>query len=721
MPPTIKEVAERAGVSVSTVSRVLNDYLFVSDAARRRVVDAMEALEYRPDVAARSMRTGSSRTVGFVVSDISNPLFATIAKGVDSVLVPHGYSLVLANSENDPEHEAGLLSALRQRRLDGLIAAVADERAPGSRSGWTASSPSSSTATPGSNADAVWSDHDAGVAEALERLAGLGHHRVALIAGSEGQLGSRARTSRSGAMRAGSLSIGGLVRSAEPGREGGELAARQLLASADRPTALLIGHNLLTAGILVALTDLGVRVPDDLSVIACDDVDVTRLFSPPIDVIERDLLELGRCSAQLLLDRLGGEGASPLRVVLPTHLVTRQHRAAARTGGSPGGMSTAIADIRIHAISVPLERAFWMSVELHTVAAEIVVEVEIEAGHVGIGEIHGRPQSAIIAILQHFRSRLVGEDALDHERLYDIMFRSTFTRTAAGFEAADGQPHFGAGAKPQFMAAIAGIDIALWDIKGKAAVCRSGSCSAGAARGAGVRERGYYGPDGQAYVDELVAEMVGYAALGFDGVKLKVGGLSIAEASRGPQCAKRLDTVIMLDANSAYDVPTAIEAAHAFEPFGIRWLEEPVAWFDPVFGSHGSAPRRASRSQAASASSIASGAAISSTTRRSATSSSTARVREASPSGSARRRTPLSRGADGAPPRSTDPRPPRGGRRERRRPRGLSGSGPGSGLDRPVRRAAGHRERRGAPLRPARVGLELDRDFVQRHPAGIAA
>ena len=193
-------------------------------------------------------------------------------------------------------------------------------------------------------------------------------------------------------------------------------------------------------------------------------------------------------------------------------------------------MSTAIADIRIHAISVPLERAFWMSVEPYTVAAEIVVEVETEAGHVGIGEIHGRPQSAIIAILQHFRSRLVGEDALDHERLYDVMFRSTFTRTAAGFEAADGQPHFGAGAKPQFMAAIAGIDIALWDIKGKAAglplwKLLGGRRSAVPAYASG----GYYGPDGQAYVDELVAEMAGYAALGFDGVKLKVGGLSIAE------------------------------------------------------------------------------------------------------------------------------------------------------------------------------------------------
>ena len=250
-------------------------------------------------------------------------------------------------------------------------------------------------------------------------------------------------------------------------------------------------------------------------------------------------------------------------------------------------MSTAIADIRIHAISVPLERAFWMSVEPYTVAAEIVVEVETEAGHVGIGEIHGRPQSAIIAILQHFRSRLVGEDALDHERLYDVMFRSTFTRTAAGFEAADGQPHFGAGAKPQFMAAIAGIDIALWDIKGKAAglplwKLLGGRRSAVPAYASG----GYYGPDGQAYLDELVAEMAGYAALGFDGVKLKVGGLSIAEDVARVRAVRQAlpDTAIMLDANSAYDVPTAIEAARAFEPFGIRWLEEPVAWFDPVFG-----------------------------------------------------------------------------------------------------------------------------------------
>jgi len=334
MPSTIKEVAQRAGVSVSTVSRVLNDYPFVSETARRRVLAAMEELEYRPDVAARSMRTGSSHTVGFVVSDISNPLFATIAKGVDSVLVPHGYSLVLANSENDPEHEADLLRALRQRRLDGLIAAVADERATGLAErleGFV--TVLFDRDVPGSSADAVWSDHDAGIGEALERLATLGHRRVALVAGSEGQLGSRARVTafRHHAHRLGLSECAGLIRSVEPEPEGGERAARELLALAQPPTALIIGHNLLAVGVLEALFGLGVRLPADLSVVACDDVDVTRLYSPRIDVIERDLPELGRASAQLLLERLADPDGPPRRVVLPTRLVARGSVAAPRT------------------------------------------------------------------------------------------------------------------------------------------------------------------------------------------------------------------------------------------------------------------------------------------------------------------------------------------------------------------------------------------------------
>src|SRR5919204_1442366 len=194
-------------------------------------------------------------------------------------------------------------------------------------------------------------------------------------------------------------------------------------------------------------------------------------------------------------------------------------------------MSRTIADLRIHPISVPLERAFWMSLEPYTVAAEIVVEIETDDGLVGIGEIHGRPQAEIARIFeQAFRPLLLGEDPLDHERLWDRLFRSTFSRASAQFGAADGQPHFGAGGKPQMMAAIAGIDIALWDLKAQAAGLPLYKLLGGVKSSVPTyASGGYYGPEGEAWVDGLVEEMSGYAELGFRAVKMKVGGLALEE------------------------------------------------------------------------------------------------------------------------------------------------------------------------------------------------
>ena len=251
-------------------------------------------------------------------------------------------------------------------------------------------------------------------------------------------------------------------------------------------------------------------------------------------------------------------------------------------------MASSIADIRIHPISVPLERAFWMSREPYTVSAGIVVEIETDDGLVGIGEIHGRPQEEIAGILESaFKPLLIGEDPLDHERLWEMLFRLTFSRAAARFAAADGQPHFGAGGKPQLMAAIAGIDIALWDIKAQAAGLPLYKLL-GASRASvqAYASGGYYGPDGEADTDNLVGEMTGYAELGYKTVKMKVGGLALAEDVMRVRAVREAlpDVGIMLDANSAYDVPAAIEAARAFEPLDIYWLEEPTAWFDPVFG-----------------------------------------------------------------------------------------------------------------------------------------
>jgi L-alanine-DL-glutamate epimerase-like enolase superfamily enzyme len=250
-------------------------------------------------------------------------------------------------------------------------------------------------------------------------------------------------------------------------------------------------------------------------------------------------------------------------------------------------MTRAIVDLRIHPISVPLARVFWMSLEPYTAAAEIVVEIESDDGLVGIGEIHGRPQAEIVRILDRFKTLLVGEDPLDHEQLYERLFRATYSRDSHAFAAADGQPHFGAGAKPQLMAAIAGIDIALWDIRGKAAGVPLWKLL-GATRSTvpAYASGGYYGPGGEPYLEDLVQEMTGYRRLGFPAVKMKVGGLSVDEDVERVRAVREAlpDVELMLDANSAYDVPTAIEAARAFEPHRIHWFEEPIAWFDPVFG-----------------------------------------------------------------------------------------------------------------------------------------
>jgi L-alanine-DL-glutamate epimerase-like enolase superfamily enzyme len=250
-------------------------------------------------------------------------------------------------------------------------------------------------------------------------------------------------------------------------------------------------------------------------------------------------------------------------------------------------VSSTIVDIRVHPISVPLARPFWMSLEPYTMAAEIVVEIETDEGHVGIGEIHGRPQAEIVRILQHFRTFLIGEDAIDHASLYGRLFRTTFSRESARFAAAEGQPHFGAGAAPQMMAAIAGIDIALHDLKAQHAGLPlyrllGGRRAAVPAYASG----GYYGPVGEAAVEGLVEEMTGYWELGFTAVKMKVGGLALDEDLARVRAVRKAlpDVDIMLDANSAYDVPEAVEAARVFEPLEIAWLEEPIAWFDPVFG-----------------------------------------------------------------------------------------------------------------------------------------
>lgn len=288
---------------------------------------ASEALGYRPDVAARSMRTGTTGAVGLVVSDISNPLFASIAKAADLALSPRGYALMIANSANDPDHEAELISAFRQRRLDGLIIATANEGAPGlgDRVASFQASVLLDREVPGARSDAVLSDHGAGLCEAIRHLTGLGHRRIALIAGTPGQRGSRVRIETyNHELKQLRIPIDpDLCRAGEMTVEDGYRAVGEVLALRDPPTAIIAGNNQLFAGLFAAIRDRGLRLPDDLSVVACEETELTVLHNPPLDVVRRDMDDLGRTAAELLLERLDAPRRRPRQVVLPTTFEAR--------------------------------------------------------------------------------------------------------------------------------------------------------------------------------------------------------------------------------------------------------------------------------------------------------------------------------------------------------------------------------------------------------------
>ena len=331
---TLRHVAAQAGVSLSTASRVARGAPSVRPAVRRRVLEAIEALGYEPDTAARSIRTGQSHVIGYLVADIANPFFAAVVKGAAPSFEAEGYALVLASAGNDAGAEERVLRSLRARRVDGLVLSVADEEAPHLASlGRREPSVLLDREVAGLWADAVRSDHATGIGQAVGHLVALGHREIGFVGGSTRQYATRARAD---AFRV-ACSASGLTGAQERvvteviGPEASRRAVAELLSGDHRPTTLIVASYDLLVAALGELRSRGLHVPDDLSLVVCDDLDLCRLAVPPLDVIGRDLEELGREAARLLLERLEGRAAGhPIVVRLPTAFVRRGSTAPPR-------------------------------------------------------------------------------------------------------------------------------------------------------------------------------------------------------------------------------------------------------------------------------------------------------------------------------------------------------------------------------------------------------
>jgi LacI family transcriptional regulator len=326
MAATVHDVAREAGVGASTVSRVVRGDRYVSVSTQARVLAAIERLGYRPDQAARAIRTGNSNVAGYVVPDVTNPVFGSIFKAVEARLAGHGYSLLLAHSGGEPSREADAIASLRARRVDGLLMSVQDEQAP-HLSDVVARFPTVllDRHLEGSKADVVRSDHAAGMGAAVSHLARLGHRRATLVTATIRQYATRARTESF--LAAGErYGITCAVRHVDAGAVSTTQTlrlARSILSAKRRPSALLIANTPVLYAVLTVAQQRQLDIPADLSLVVCDDLELCRVYRPPLSVIHRDFDRLGACAADALLARLGGRAAEPVDLVLPTRFVAR--------------------------------------------------------------------------------------------------------------------------------------------------------------------------------------------------------------------------------------------------------------------------------------------------------------------------------------------------------------------------------------------------------------
>lgn len=324
---SMREVADAAGVAMSSVSRALSGHPDVSDEMRARVLAAVEELGYKPDLLAQSLRRRETRSVGFVVGDISNPLMAKIVKGAETTLQQAGYSMLLTNSLLDPDLDRQHIALLAQRRADGqILSLVSETHAPTLEALGGLDTPVVviERDLPSSiGASRVLSDHRAGMTVAVERLLDLGHRRIALIVGQPVRPTRERRAALQDAFARRGLPPTYVIREGFYSVDHGARATRELLDLAEPPTALIAGGNQMMIGALQIVSERGLELGRDLSLIGCDDIAIAGLYRPAVAVVDRDSVALGSTAAELILRRLRDEDAGPEEVLLPTTFVQR--------------------------------------------------------------------------------------------------------------------------------------------------------------------------------------------------------------------------------------------------------------------------------------------------------------------------------------------------------------------------------------------------------------
>jgi DNA-binding LacI/PurR family transcriptional regulator len=328
-PVTIREIAKRAGVSIGTVSHVINGTARVREKLRQRVLEAIGSLNYHPSQLGRGLRRNQTSMLGMIIPDVTNPFFPAVVRGLEDVAYRDRYRVILCNTDNDPEKEISYLNELHSYRPSGLLLIpAAGSRVAASLKRFAASGipvVCIDRQPPGWNGDLVLVANDQGTYEATRHLLRMGHSRVAVVTGPHHLPNAveRLRGFEKATAEAGVSVQPEWVQEARFDRHSGYEAAMRLLALHPRPTAILACNDMMALGTLQAVRESNLRCPEDVSIVGFDNLEFTEFTAPALTSVHQPGYELGATAGRRLLETIRGLNPEPRTIVLQTELKIR--------------------------------------------------------------------------------------------------------------------------------------------------------------------------------------------------------------------------------------------------------------------------------------------------------------------------------------------------------------------------------------------------------------
>ncbi len=327
---TLREIAKEFGVSPSTVSRALSGKPGVSKRLREQIIKVAEEMGYRPDFLAIALKKGTTRTIGVLIPELSGSFFAEIVSAMEKALFHLGYRLLLCSTEDDPEKEAEQIKTLINQRVEGILAAPVSTKAnvnlfKSLLEEYKIPVVFFDRLVEGIDTDFVISDNEEGMRMIIEYLISKGHKKVAFIHPLKGTYTGEAR------LKAFLKYKSQLEMKEEWIKDGNsnEYQAHDvfinIMSLRDKPTAIVVGNNLMTLGVLKAAKELNIKIPDEVSIVSFDDAYWNEIFDPPITCVKQDPQQIGLIAATILLDRIKNrrKPTSPMQVVLKVKFVER--------------------------------------------------------------------------------------------------------------------------------------------------------------------------------------------------------------------------------------------------------------------------------------------------------------------------------------------------------------------------------------------------------------